>query len=63
MMKGKVVLKFNGKTKIRLENGQELVLTSQQLQQLNAGLKQGDTGELYRLPNGSLKFRIDADDV
>lgn len=62
-MKGKVVLKFNGKTRIRLENGQELNLNNQQLRHFNPALKQGDTGEIYRLPDGSLKFRIDADDV
>lgn len=62
-MKGKVVLKFNGKTRIRLENGQELNLNNQQLSRFNPALKQGDTGEIYRLPDGSLKFRIDADGV
>lgn len=62
-MKGKVVLKFNGKTRIRLENGQELNLNNQQLSRFNPALKQGDTGEIYRLPDGSLKFRIDADDA
>lgn len=62
-MKGKVVLQFNGKTKIRFENGQEIVLNNQQLRQFNPALKQGDVGEIYRDESGSLKFRIDAEDA
>lgn len=26
-------------------------------------MRWGDTGELYQLPNGQVKFRIDADEI
>lgn len=63
-MKAKVVLKFGGKTRLRLEDGRVLELNQEQLRHFNPAVKQGDTGTLYNDPRtGALKFKIDYTDV
>jgi hypothetical protein len=62
-IRGKVVWRFGAKAKIQLEDGRVLFLNEQQIRSLNCAMDWGDTGELYQLPNGQVKFRIDADDV
>lgn len=62
-MRAKVIWKFGGKAKMQLEDGRILSLNEQQIRSLNCAMSWGDTGELYQLPNGQVKFRIDADEV
>ena len=48
---------------MRLEDGKILRLNQTEMNQLNRAMRWGDEGELVQLPNGQVKFRIDATDV
>jgi hypothetical protein len=62
-MKAKVLWKFNGKVKLKMENGDILHLGVAEATALNSAMRQGDEGEIVHLPNGKTKFRIFADEV
>ena len=59
-MRAKVIWKFGGKAKMRLEDGRILSLNEQEIRSLNCAMRWGDEGELVQLPDGKVKFRIDA---
>ena len=61
-MKATVIFKFGGKTKLKVADGRIMVLNDQEAKSINPVMQYGDSGELYNLPNGRLKFRIDAVD-
>ena len=63
IIKAKVVWRIGAKAKIQLEDGRTMFLNEQQIRSLNCAMRWGDTGELYQLPNGQVKFRIDADEI
>ena len=48
---------------MRLEDGKILRLNQTEMNQLNRAMRWGDEGELVRLPDGKVKFRIDAIEV
>lgn len=54
---------MGNKAKMQLEDGRVLSLNEHHINSLNRAMSWGDTGELYQLPNGQIKFRIDAEDV
>lgn len=62
-MKAKVVWKFGGKAKMQVEDGRIMLLDEQQINSLNRAMRWGDEGELYQLPDGRVKFRINAEEV
>lgn len=62
-MKAKVIWKFGGKAKLQVEDGRVMVLDQQQINALNRAMRWGDEGQLIQMPDGKVKFRIDAEEV
>ena len=62
-MRAKVIWKFGGKAKLRVEDGRVMLLDQQQINALNCAMRRGDEGQLFQMPDGKVKFRIDADEV
>lgn len=63
MIKAKVIWRFGGKAKLRAEDGRVMLLDQQQINALNRAMRRGDEGQLIQMPDGKVKFRIDADEV
>jgi hypothetical protein len=62
-MKAEVVLKFNNKVHLLLENGKVIKFTADQNKALFNILRHGDTGTLTKTPQGKDKFIFDSDDA
>ena len=48
---------------MQLEDGRVMFLNEHHINSLNRAMRWGDSGELYQLQNGQVKFRIDADEI
>lgn len=63
IIKAKVIWRIGNKAKMQLEDGRVMFLNEQHINSLNRAMRWGDSGELYQLQNGQVKFRIDADEI
>ena len=62
-MRGKVVLYFNDRVRIRLEDGREINMDLRQANSINPFMRQGDEGIIYYDDNGKLIFKIDSEEI